>query len=163
TSPPLFTVLHGRSELGQVHDASFLVRGGVDPVLLLAGRSWRVTSLDWPRRLAYVEPSEMPGRSRWLGSPGALHFELCRAIHRVLVSGRCPASLSARARTRLVEIMAKFPWLVDDATAIVHDPEGDVRWWTFAGLRSNAALRTALGRVTEGMPPADNFSVPLRP
>ena len=150
TSPPLFTVLHGRAELGQVHDASFLVRGGREPVLLLAGRSWRVTNLDWPRRLAYVEPSEMPGRSQWLGSPGALHFDLCRAIRRVLVTGHCPASLSARAADRLANLQRDFPWLVDDATTIVRDPDGDIRWWTFAGLRSNAAVSAALGAATTG-------------
>jgi ATP-dependent Lhr-like helicase len=163
TSPPLFTVLHGRTELGQVHDASFLVRGGTDPVLLLAGRSWRVTNLDWPRRLAYVEPSEMPGRSRWLGSPGALHFDLCRAIRRVLVTGQCPASLSTRAAGRLAELMPDFAWLVDDATTIVRDAGGTVRWWTFAGLRSNAALAAALRPATAGTAPPDNFFVALRP
>ena len=57
TSPPLFTVLHGRTELGLVHESSFLSNNPSDGViLLLAGRSWQVSSVDWTHRRAYVAP-----------------------------------------------------------------------------------------------------------
>ena len=64
TSPPLFTVLHDRDELGQVHQSSFVVASGQEPVLLLAGRSWLVTHVDWAARVAQVQPTDLKGRSR---------------------------------------------------------------------------------------------------
>jgi ATP-dependent Lhr-like helicase len=76
TSPPEFTVLYGKQELGSVHEVTFVARQDEGPVvLLLAGRSWRLTHLDWKRRQAFVEPNDRGGRSRpWtsgrLGSVG---------------------------------------------------------------------------------------------
>src|SRR5439155_1570873 len=85
TAPPLFTVLHGRHELGSVDESSFLGRrDDGPPVLLLAGRAWRGTYLDWRRRRAYVEPAEEAGRSRWRGEGEFLGRELCQAIRRVM-------------------------------------------------------------------------------
>lgn len=162
TSPPLFLVLHGRTELGHVHEASFQVRGEEPPVLLLGGRSWLVTHLDWPRRLAYVEPTELGGLSRWVGLGSALHFPLCRAIRRVLATGRCPASLTTRAKDYLATLGERFAWIDDATTAIVHSGEGDVRWWTFAGLRANAALAAALGPLATPRERPDNLSIPVR-
>jgi ATP-dependent Lhr-like helicase len=47
TAPPEVRVLHGQQELGFVHDSTFLARQDGGPtVLLLAGRSWRLTHLD---------------------------------------------------------------------------------------------------------------------
>jgi ATP-dependent Lhr-like helicase len=41
---PQFVVRYGRAELGQVHQASFAMKDDRPPVLLLAGRSWVVTT-----------------------------------------------------------------------------------------------------------------------
>jgi ATP-dependent Lhr-like helicase len=54
-----------------------LSRGG-DPLLLLGGRSWRVTHVDWAQREAFVEAAPEGGKSRWIGSGQPLHFRLCR-------------------------------------------------------------------------------------
>lgn len=69
TSDPLFTVLHGRTDLGRVHETTFLRgRGSERPVILtLGGRNWAVNHIDWARRQAYVEISEERGRTRWPG------------------------------------------------------------------------------------------------
>ena len=53
-------------------------------VLLLGGRAWRVTHVDWSSKTAYVETSEDRGRSRWKGEGRGLGFRLCQAIKRVL-------------------------------------------------------------------------------
>ena len=87
TSPPLFTVLHGRTDLGLVHDSTFLGAKGGQSVLLLGGRSWAVTSIDWQNRKAYVAPAAAGGRSRWCGGSRSLHFDHARAIRRVLATG----------------------------------------------------------------------------
>ena len=98
TAPPLFTVLHGRRELGSVDESTFLARReDGPPVLLLAGRAWRVTHLDWKRRRAHVEPAEDEGRSRWRGEGQFLARELCGAIRRILAGDEVSPRWSRRA------------------------------------------------------------------
>ena len=103
TAPPLFTVLHGRQELGFVDESTFLTqREDGPPVLLLAGRAWRVTHLDWRRRRAFVEPAEDQdqGRSRWRGGGQFLGRELCRSIRRVLAGDATSPPRCGRPSTR---------------------------------------------------------------
>ena len=76
-SPPLFSVRYGNTDLGEVHESSFLVRTHQRPVLLLAGRGWVTTTIGWKRKIAYVEPSNEIGRSRWIGSGQPLSFAHC--------------------------------------------------------------------------------------
>ena len=86
TAPPQFTVLAGRQEIGRT-DPMLLHREDDGPrLLLLGGRSWKVTWTDWKRRRCYVEPAEGGGKARWLtpGISGA-GFELARAIREVLL------------------------------------------------------------------------------
>jgi ATP-dependent Lhr-like helicase len=66
-SPPLFSVLHGRQELGFVDETTFFGEQSEPWVLLLGGRAWLVNHLDWRRRVAYLEPVDSAGRSRWQG------------------------------------------------------------------------------------------------
>jgi ATP-dependent Lhr-like helicase len=160
-SPPLFTVLHGRAELGRVHEVSFHTPGGDAPILLLAGQSWAVTHIDWRRRIAYVEPGADGGRSRWLGEGQALHFRLCRAIHAVLAGSDVRAELSRRAVERLNRLRAGFAWVDEGRTALVTDGSGRTRWWTFAGLRANTALASWLGSLADARGSWENFAVPL--
>jgi ATP-dependent helicase Lhr and Lhr-like helicase len=161
TGPPLVTVLHGGAELGHVHPASF-VRSGVRPVvLLLGGRSWRVTHLDWARRVAYVEPAQTMGRSRWLGTSQAMDAVLCREVRSVLAGAHVPATLSRRAEAQLAAVRDAHAWVCDGRTSLVRDVDGGVRFWTFAGMRANAMLCERL-RSLAGNGRADNLSIPLR-
>jgi ATP-dependent helicase Lhr and Lhr-like helicase len=144
TTEPLFAVKHGEAELGRVHQASFAVRDDRPPVLLLAGRPWVVTHVDWDARVAYVQPTKEDGKSRWLGTGQPLGFELCQAIGRVL-AGRCSQDgLSRRAGERLASVGTGFAWLEPGTTCVVSTPDGGVMWWTFAGLNANAALARGL-------------------
>jgi ATP-dependent Lhr-like helicase len=161
TSPPLFTVFHGRDDLGQVHEASFHGAQDGAPVLLLGGRSWRVTHVDWGRRTAHVEASAEPGRSRWLGGGGALSAAVAGAVRRVLARGHCPGRLYGRATTALDRIGREFAWVEDGTTAVIRGPAGHPRWWTFAGLRANVVLADALPGVADARGRTDNFSVPV--
>ena len=45
-SPPVFTVLHGRTELGYVDELTFIGKQEGARVLLLGGRAWKVTHID---------------------------------------------------------------------------------------------------------------------
>jgi ATP-dependent Lhr-like helicase len=160
TAPPLFVVKHGGRELGFVDESTFLVRrDGGPPVLLLAGRAWRVASLDWKRRLASVVPAEDEGRSRWRGQGQFLSLALCRAIREVLASEELREWWSRRARSRIEEARAEFPWLREDDASVLLAAEDTIFWWTFAGGRANAALSAELTRRLGARVVADNFSL----
>ena len=70
TAPPEFTVLHGRDEIGRTDPVLLVDQVDGPRLLLLGGRSWRVTWTDWKRRRCFVEPAEGGGRARWLSAGG---------------------------------------------------------------------------------------------
>jgi len=145
-APPLFRVLHGRTELGEVHEDSFRRTGDAPVLLSLAGRGWKVRHVDWGRRQAFVEPFEGVGRSRWSGQGRPMGLELCQAIKRVLAGGEVSAPLSRRAVARLGELRDEFEWVRAGATdLVVREGANGFDWWTFAGARFNAAAAALLG------------------
>src|SRR4051812_12116101 len=160
TAPPLFTVLHGRRELGFVDESTFLAkREDGSPVLLLAGRAWRVGHLDWKRRRAHVEPAEDVGRSRWRGEGQFLSRELCGAIRRTLAGDEVSPRWSGRASARLADVRAEYPWLDGRPDNVMVAAGGDTAWWTFGGGRANAALAHELAHRTGARFTSDNFAV----
>ena len=155
TTPAIFVVRHGAAELGFVDPIS--LRANDDPaVLSLGGRSWKVQSVDWPRRTAWVEPAAEKGRSRWLGSSRSLPAKLTRCMKQVLIDGAAGANLSRRARSRLDELRERFGFLTDRATTLVQTPDGAGTWWTFAGGGANAMLSAAISRTTATSAPTSN-------
>ena len=160
TSEPLFSVQHGRSELGLVHPLSFQVRRDGPVVLSLAGRSWEVSHVDWDRRIAYVQAVTEKGRSLWVGSGIPLRFELCRAIRQVLVDGNLDVELTRRARAKRDELRDAFSWVDSTGTAVVRDRAGNSRWWTFAGLRANTMLGELIGTLRLPKSREDNLCDP---
>lgn len=163
TSPPLFTVLHGRAELGLVHESTFLGAERTGPtVLLLGGRSWLVTSLDWRNRRAYVAPATAGGRSRWCGGSRGMHYDHAQAIRRVLVGGELAGIPSQRAKDKLEELRGEMAWVRADGTVLVHGDGGAGDWWTFAGQRANVALAAALGDLVEPGAAHDSLAIRMR-
>ncbi|MEV1330906.1 DEAD/DEAH box helicase [Micromonospora costi] len=164
TGPPEFTVLAGRNELGRI-DPSLLteeVRG--DRRLLLGGRSWRVTYVDWRRRRCFVEPADGGGRARWLGTGWAgLSFELARAVRDVLLGADPPVKLTQRANHRLAqERDEKLQLVHPGGNAIVREKDGDLRWWTWGGFRANATLTATLSQAIDPVERFDDCSIRLR-
>ncbi|MDQ6727081.1 MAG: DEAD/DEAH box helicase [Actinomycetota bacterium] len=154
TSPPVLSVRHGREEIGLVPDEALLARppgaaAGGAAVLTLAGRGWLVLSVDWPRRIVQVEPTEAPGVARWNGGGQPLGAHVSRGIRAVLC-GADPVGieLSGRAKERLAQARADQWWAEPDATTVVRDATGKTLWWTFAGWKANlwlAAVASAAG------------------
>lgn len=165
TGPPEFTVLTGRTELGRIDPSLLTEEVQGERRLLLGGRSWAVTYIDWKRRRCFVEPADGGGRARWtnLGLAG-LSFELTRAIRDVLLGADPPVRLTRRATDRLAYAREEQSSLVHPGgNVIVRDRHGDdVRWWTWAGYRTNATLADSLSGLTDPVQRFDDRQVRLR-
>jgi ATP-dependent Lhr-like helicase len=72
TAPPEFLVLAGRVEVGTIGTDLLTEEVEGPRVLLLGGRSWKVTHVDWERRRCFVEAADGGGRAKWSGSGGGL-------------------------------------------------------------------------------------------
>ena len=164
TAPPQFTVLSGRSEIGR-SDPSVLTEQRPGPRrLLLAGRTWQVTYVDWRRRRVFVEPAEGGGVAKWTASGIAgLSFQLTRAMRGVLLGSDPRVALTERARTRLDRLRAEIATdtVHPEATVITRDGT-DVRWWTWAGYRANATLAATLSSVADQVQHPTDFFLRLR-
>jgi ATP-dependent helicase Lhr and Lhr-like helicase len=109
-SPPLFSILHGRQELGYVDEMTFLGKHEGPRVLLLGGRSWKVNHIDWQRRIAHVEATDVTGRSRWKGQGQGLGFRLAQAIKRILATDqRCRVAGPGEPRSGWARSAKSFP------------------------------------------------------
>ncbi|MEU8887439.1 DEAD/DEAH box helicase [Streptomyces sp. NPDC048442] len=151
TAPPEFTVLAGRTEIGTT-DPSVLTEERPGPRrLLLAGRNWQVTFIDWARRRAFVEPVEDGGIAKWQGSEArGLSFTLTRAMREVLLGTDPDVNLTRRATAALTDLRTeRAPHEVHPAgTLLVRDADA-TRWWTWAGYRANATLAASLGNLAD--------------
>ena len=142
TAAPQFTVFAGRSEIGTVETSVLTDHVEGDRILLLAGRSWKVTYIDWKRRQVFVELTTEPGRARWDSSPDGASFAIARGVRNVLL-GADPAGvqLTRRATEAIADIRAlRSSHVKRDKLLISRDEQGDWRWWTFAGERANRTL-----------------------
>jgi ATP-dependent Lhr-like helicase len=161
-SPPLFTVLHGRQEIGFVDELTFLGKKEGPRVLLLGGRPWQVTHVDWSRKVAFVEATDERGRSHWKGEGRGLSFRLCQAIKAVVTSEDIRPFWSVRARKQIAQIRDDFNWLSPDAaTTVLFNANGESAWWTFAGIGANASLAAALAAATQGRVSHESFSMTI--
>jgi ATP-dependent helicase Lhr and Lhr-like helicase len=164
TAEPAFTVHHGRTEIGTVHPLALVGRTSEPWVLLLAGRNWMVTDVDWKRRRCFVAPTGRPGRIRWQSGPVALGFQLCRAMREVVLGATPAGQLTERAESQLESVRAELEGLADPgATVVMRESTGDLRWWTWAGAGANTTLQAALRDVADPLQPVDNLALRLRP
>ena len=101
TSDRRFSVLHGRTEIGNVDAMALAARREGTARLLLGGMSWIVAHVDWSRRVCHVNPSKEAGSVRWPGSPQVLSAEVAGAMREVVLGASPGATLSQRAVTEL--------------------------------------------------------------
>lgn len=151
TAPPQFTVLSGRTEIGRT-DPSVLTEERPGPRrLLLGGRSWQVTYIDWLRKRVFVEPADSGGIAKWMnGGIAGLTYALTRAMREVMLGEDPPVVLTRRAQARLAEQReSDAPDTVHPDGTLVTRAGNDVRWWTWAGYRANATLAATLQSVTD--------------
>jgi ATP-dependent Lhr-like helicase len=163
TAPPQFTVLEGRREIGRTDPALLTEKVNGPRLLLLGGRSWKVTWIDWKRRRCFVEPAESGGRARWLTpGTGGVGFTLSRAARDVLLGKDPPVRLTQRATRVMAELREDRLASVHPGGTVISRQGMDVRWWTWAGFRANATLAASLGSLADEKQRFDDVSVRLR-
>ena len=148
-SPMVLAARHGATELGYVDPMAVQQQRDGPTVLLLGGRSWKVTAVDWSKRTVSVEPTDDRGKSRWLGTSRWLGFEVCQAMRRVLLhEGDAELGLSKRGTQQLDEVRDLITAPERQGSLLLeHLPAGRLRWWTFAGGAVNSALALRLGEI----------------
>ena len=133
----LLTGRHGSSEVGYI-DPTVLTGEQDNRLLLLAGRSWRVTEVEWSKRIVWLEPAREGGKARWMGGARSLGRDVCQAIRTVLASGAPPiVTLSQRARAALGSLTDELPMTMGAHFVMARSDAAPVRTWTFAGTRAN--------------------------
>lgn len=165
TAAPEFTVLAGRSEVGSV-ETSVLTDDIEGPrVLLLGGRSWQVTHIDWKRRQVYVEATTIHGRAKWQSVPDGASFEITRGIRDVLLGATPPGiTLTRRAESTLAGTRdMRAGHVADGALVIERDSRDDWRWWTWAGQKANRTLAAWLPELVPARQRISSESVRLHP
>ena len=73
-----------------------------------------------------------------------LSHAVCQSVRRILACDEDDPAWSRRAVQQFSEIRDEHPWVSPDATSLVHQSNGEIRWWTFAGGVANALLTDAL-------------------
>ena len=157
TSPPLFKVMHGREELGTVHEQTFKTDTEEPAVLILGGRLWKTVGIDWKRKVARVQPGEIAGNARWSGSGAAMSSDMAESAARILAGKDPPVQLTQRA----IQAMARLRDAYQNAALgkLTGDPSSESIWWTFAGGLYNQAVRSMFKEQTVR---SDNFSVTFK-
>jgi ATP-dependent Lhr-like helicase len=153
TSDPMLQVVLGRTVLGFLPPLALAARPEHGPpVLLLGGRAWDVTHVDWLKRRVFVEQSQHRGRSRWNSGGRTMSHALARAHHDVLTGATPEAALSRRATSAFEELRDKHDFVTaepGERTYLVRDASGRRVWWTFAGFAANSALAAGLDDLVD--------------
>lgn len=140
SGPQLLTGRYGAAEVGYI-DPTVLTGERVERLILLAGRSWRVTEVDWPKRRVWLEPAADGGKAHWVGGARSLGRELCQGIRTVLANGTSPTvTLSRRARTALERLSEAIPMASGTGFVMSRSEGAPAQTWTFAGTRANRTL-----------------------
>lgn len=163
SSRPLVEVRHGNITVGSVDGSSFLQRKDGGSALLLNGRSWGVRHIDWRQRIAWAEPLEEKGRSRWPGEGRPLSFHLCRTLRSILTEeGQADdIGLTRRGGEALDALREELHFLLPDRNVLAPVRGAGSALWTFAGLRANAELARRLQSVGVEVSSQDNLSLRL--
>lgn len=136
----LLTGRHGVAEVGYI-DPTVLTGERDKRLLLLAGRSWRVTDVDWSKRLVWLEPATEGGKARWIGGARSLGRDVCQGIRSVLANGASPSiTLSRRAQAALQTLTDEIPVASGTNFVMSRSDGAPMQTWTFAGTRANRSF-----------------------
>ena len=136
----LLTGKHGNAEVGYI-DPTVLTGEQDNRLILLAGRSWRVTGIEWSKKTVWLEPVKEGGKARWMGGARSLSRDICQGIRTVLAQGAPNLiTLSQRAKAALQHLSDDLSISAGTHFIASRSEGGVVRTWTFAGTRANRTL-----------------------
>lgn len=145
----LLTGKHGSAEVGYI-DPTVLTGEQENRLILLAGRSWRVTGIEWSRKTVWLEPAKEGGKARWMGSSRSLSREICEGIRTVLADGAPDMVMLSQRGNAALQFLRDDLSISPGRHYISSRPDDAmVRTWTFAGTRANRTLarRASAGRA----------------
>lgn len=136
----LLTGKHGNTEVGYI-DPTVLTGEQDNRLILLAGHSWRVTGVEWSKRIVWLEPVKEGGKARWMGGARSLSREVCQGIRAVLAEG-APTLVALSQRSKLALQFLRDDLSISPGTHFISSRADDsiIRTWTFAGTRKNRTL-----------------------
>lgn len=135
----------GTLEVGFI-DPMMLVSEKEIKLVLLAGRSWHITDVDWKRQMVWLEPAKEGGTARWTGTGRTLSRDIAQSIFHALHedSGKHTV-ISKRARAEIGEIVEFMPEACSKPVLVItKDGPSGARLWTFAGTRANRTIAKAI-------------------
>jgi ATP-dependent Lhr-like helicase len=147
SSPPLFTVWHGMKELGQIELVVLSTHRGDKPlVLFLGGRSWTIRTVEWNRRMVWVEEATGAGKGGWLGDGLPLSAKMGQAQKEVLMDQTESPHLSSRGTHTMKKLRGGWAHLRKEAHVLYQPPGGGaLQWITFGGYAANQAVASVIG------------------
>ena len=140
TGPMLLTGRHGSAEVGFI-DPTALSGDKRDQLILLAGRSWQITGIEWAKKTVWLEPAKEGGKARWMGSARSLSGDVCHGIRSVLATGPSAAfTLSMRARDALNFLQDEMKISAGTSFIVSRRSDASNRTLTFAGTKFNRTI-----------------------
>lgn len=140
TGSMLLTGRHGSAEVGFI-DPTALSGDKRDQLILLAGRSWQITGIEWAKKTVWLEPAKEGGKARWMGSARSLSGDVCHGIRSVLATGPSAAfTLSMRARDALNFLQDEMKISAGTSFIVSRRSDASNRTLTFAGTRFNRTI-----------------------
>ena len=82
----------GNVEVGYIAP-TMLTGDKEDRLILLSGKSWRITVVDWKKRVVWLAPVKEGGKARWTGSGRTLSREIAPLRSRFNRWWKCGASM----------------------------------------------------------------------
>lgn len=150
TTPPVFTVTDGRHDVGTVELRTMLSASATPMTLSLAGRFWKVTSIDWRRRRLLVERSDTGAVTRWGSVSRGFGAEVTAGMLSVL-RGQDPdgITLTRRAADMLGHLRDDYAEFTPSTDGMIYRPTSREtaygQLWTWAGTAANQQLVSDLG------------------
>lgn len=139
----------GNTEVGFI-DPTMLTGEKEGRVILLSGRSWSITDVDWKRRTVWLEPAKEGGKARWTGSGRNVSREIAEGIFRAIHEGAGKhVVISKRAQLELEQVAEYFPASSSNAYTLVKSESGSVRLWTFGGTRANRTIAKKIQKMVD--------------
>ena len=140
----------GNVEVGYI-DPTMLTGDKLGRLILLSGKSWRITDVDWKKRVVWLEPVKEGGKARWTGSGRTLSREIAQGILRGLHQGAGEQTIiSKRARAQIELVMEEVPDTpVGTSFSMTRNDSGGARLWTFAGTRANRTIARQIQSLVE--------------